>query len=381
MSKMLLDKDLCIKLREVINETDIFFRDSEQGKKFNFICSIMDRFDYAVEFFNSHLKAPTTEDELMYYLVQASIIKDGINYSFKILGMDIIKNNDIFKELYQRDLEGLNGELSDDEYFDYFRSLSFAHPFKTDKSIPNLIPGEIQYSPYCLISRTGFRNEKDSVGVYVYSNKRKPFPITMPFEILQKYIKWKYSLLNNVIDAFENIIIGMENEWKKRKVNRKLDDISILNDIKDILKERYMEYDYIDDLIDYLTCNITEKSNKDNIQIFREAIIDEIPNICDSIDEFDFDKFHSIMNNLLNIRPKAHPMMHYQLEKIFCYLNDDGYGDAEWGLVQADAFAKEFAKKWVVIKPYDMSNKEIKLLAHVACYLEYKEQMMEGKNE
>ena len=72
-------------------------------------------------------------------------------------------------------------------------------------------------------------------------------------------------------------------------------------------------------------------------------------------------------------------MMHYQLEKIFCYLNDDGYGDIEWGLIQADAFAKEFAKKWVIIKPYDMSFKEIKLLANVACYLEYQEQNKESK--
>ena len=74
-------------------------------------------------------------------------------------------------------------------------------------------------------------------------------------------------------------------------------------------------------------------------------------------------------------------MMHYQLEKIFCYLTEDGYGDVDWGLIQADAFSKEFAKKWVLIKPYDMSFKEIKLLVYVACYLEYQEQLMEGKNE
>ena len=67
-------------------------------------------------------------------------------------------------------------------------------------------------------------------------------------------------------------------------------------------------------------------------------------------------------------------MMYYQIEKIYSCLNDD-YGDVEWGLIQAEAFANEFAKKWVTINPRSMNFDEIKLLTGVACYLEYKEQM------
>lgn len=66
-------------------------------------------------------------------------------------------------------------------------------------------------------------------------------------------------------------------------------------------------------------------------------------------------------------------MMHYQLEKIFCDLNYD-HGNIEWGLIQAEAFSKEFAKKWVIIKPREMDFDEIKMLTNVACYLEYMEQ-------
>ena len=96
--------------------------------------------------------------------------------------------------------------------------------------------------------------------------------------------------------------------------------------------------------------------------------------ICDALDNYETDVMNDLCNSVLSLRPKAHQMMHYQLEKIFCYLNDDGYGDIDWGLTQADAFSKEFAKKWVVIKPYEMNFNEIKLLTSVACYLEYKEQ-------
>ena len=74
-------------------------------------------------------------------------------------------------------------------------------------------------------------------------------------------------------------------------------------------------------------------------------------------------------------------MMNYQLEKIFGYLNDYNHIESmEWGLKQAEAFSKEFAKKWVIIKPQEMDFDEIKMLTRVACYLEYMEQK-EGKNE
>jgi len=76
------------------------------------------------------------------------------------------------------------------------------------------------------------------------------------------------------------------------------------------------------------------------------------------------------------LRPrKAHQMMSYQLEKIFCYLDDDHYWmDTDWGLRQAKAFSREFAKDWVVIEVNNMGFDEIKLLVSIACYKEAKKQ-------
>ena len=68
-----------------------------------------------------------------------------------------------------------------------------------------------------------------------------------------------------------------------------------------------------------------------------------------------------------------HPHAHYQLEKIHCYLNENG-SDVDWGLIQAENFSREFATKWVKIEPRKMSFTEIKMLTCVACYLEFKEQ-------
>lgn len=100
-----------------------------------------------------------------------------------------------------------------------------------------------------------------------------------------------------------------------------------------------------------------------------KKIIKAIPIICDCIDNMNYEELYQITNPLLNpyIR-EVYPMMHYQLEKIYSYLNDNGYGGIYLGLTQADLFSKEFAKDWVNINIVGMSFIEIKLLVTIACY-------------
>lgn len=381
------DVQLCFNLREVVNRTDIFYKDKLQSKKFDFICAFMDRFDFAVNYLNEHNSKPKTEIDFMTYLTQASIIRDGINLCYKLLGIEKDKTNIFFKDYCLRDI-GCEPE-SDDRFYDYFRSLSFAHPLDTNKSIPDRINEEKQFSPYCLLDLYNFKNDQNSIGVMVYSNMRENFSLTIPFEVLTNYLKYKYELLVNIIEKFNLIIEDMEENWKKRKVNRNGSSVTILKDVSNILQERYLEHDYIDDLIEYLETDLSDKSNETNVEIFRDKIKELIPSICNALDDYRTDDLYNICREVLYLRPKAHPMMYYQLEKIYCYLNFDGqyekdkieykvnncmYTNVEWGLIQAEKFSKEFAKKWVIIKPYKMNFKEIRLLTSVACYLEYKEQ-------
>ena len=75
MNKEMLDSNLCNKLREVVNKTDIFYKDKIQSQKFDFICAFMDRFDFAVNYLNEHTTKPKTEIEFMTNL---SIVFIGI---------------------------------------------------------------------------------------------------------------------------------------------------------------------------------------------------------------------------------------------------------------------------------------------------------------
>ncbi len=370
-----LNSKLVQDLRDVINKTDIFIKDPIEKEKFNLICAIMDRFDSSINFLNENQTFPKSENDFINFLVHVSIIRDGINKVFEVLGLKIKNDNKIFEQYYKRDLPNINKEINDDRFYEYFRSLAFAHPFVTNRSIPNVIDKtEIQYSPYVLTNLGYFWKDKNSIGVEVYSNKRNSFSISFPFEKLKEYVKWKYEMILDIISEFENIINKKEKVWKQHKVKRNLPDIEILEDIKIILEERCMDSEGIDELIKYLNCECTLDENYESVKKFKNAIKKIIPDICNALDNYEHDEIYNIIRDILYPKPKAHQMLHYQLEKIYCYLNED-YGDAEWGLIQAEAFANEFAKKWVTINPRSMSFDEIKLLTSVACYLEYKEQM------
>lgn len=382
----LLDANLCKKLREVINKTDIFIKDEEENKKFNLVCALMDRFDTTVKYINS-IEKIKSEDEFILFMVHVCIIKDGIKYIKEVLNINCEEDSKIFEEIYRKypiELPEII-EYSDDQFFEYFRSLVFAHPFLTNRSIPNRMEGEIQYSPFIIANRFTFKGENKLLSVKVYSNKRNnSFFIDVPFERLRKYIKLKYEELNEVIEKFENIIKRKETEWKKRKVKRDLCDVEILNDVKSILQERCYDYDIIDELIIYLTCDSTLKENEKSVHKYRIAIEEIIPKLCDAVDNYNHDELYDLTYLILHVTPKVHQEeMNYQLEKIFCYLNEDykGSEDFKWGLKQAENFANGFAKKWVTIKPYQMDYNEIKMLTRVACYLEYKEKNRRKINE
>ena len=381
----LLNQQLCDELRDVINETDIFIKDEEESEKFLFICTLMDRFDTVVKYINEHQKKPDSEEELIIFMVYSCIIKDGIDYIKKSLKIGKSEDRKIFEYIYKKEPINIseNIQFDDDKFFSYFRSLLFAHPLDTSKSIPKREKGEIQYSPYIVMEPLYTTTFIDPIGTAIYSTKREIMePLLISFESLKEYIKCKYEELNDVITKFKQIIEEKETEWKKHKVNRDQEAVDGLKDCVNILEERYMDTYEIHKLITYLTCENSFEENIENVNKYRNEIKRIIPSICDAIDSHDIEKLYSIVSFVLYVRPNAHEMMYYQLEKIFGYLNyeNDNSDDIEWGLKQAELFAQGFAKKWVVIKPREMDFDEIKMLTQVACYLEYMEQK-EGKNE
>ena len=88
-----------------------------------------------------------------------------------------------------------------------------------------------------------------------------------------------------------------------------------------------------------------------NVEKFRKAIESKIPSLCDSVDELDYEKMEDALS-IIYARPKnMHQMAHYQLEKIYSYLDEridyiDPASNEYWGLQQAYEFSQEFAKNF-----------------------------------
>lgn len=283
-------------------------------------------------------------------MVYSCIIKDGIDYIKKSLKIGKSEDRKIFEYIYKKEPINIseNIQFDDDKFFSYFRSLLFAHPLDTSKSIPKREKGEIQYSPYIVMEPLYTTTFIDPIGTAIYSTKREIMePLLISFESLKEYIKCKYEELNDVITKFKQIIEEKETEWKKHKVNRDQEAVDVLKDCVNILEERYMDTYEIHKLITYLTCENSFEENIENVNKYRNEIKRIIPSICDAIDSHDIEKLYSIVSFVLYVRPNAHEMMYYQLEKIFGYLNyeNDNSDDIEWGLKQAELFAQGFAKK------------------------------------
>ena len=205
----LLNQQLCDELRDVINETDIFLKDKKESEKFLFICALMDRFDTVVKYINEHQKRPDSEEELIIFMVYSCIIKDGIDYIKKSLKIGKSEDRKIFEYIYKKEPINIpdNVKFDDDKFFSYFRSLIFAHPLYTSRSIPMSEENEIQYSPYIVMEPLYTTTFIDPIGTAIYSNKREIMePLLISFESLKEYIKDKYEELNDVLTKLKEII-------------------------------------------------------------------------------------------------------------------------------------------------------------------------------
>ena len=150
----LLDEQICRDLRSVINETDIFVKDSVEKEKFDLTCAVMDRIDSSLKYINDHLYTPKDETEFITFIIHCCTIKDAVNFIFKKLNIRKIDDGNFFKNILMGKPFGMSendaSKIPDDKFFEYFRSLVFAHPFETNRAIPNIIKGENSIFSLCI---------------------------------------------------------------------------------------------------------------------------------------------------------------------------------------------------------------------------------------
>lgn len=383
--EVFLNPDVYREFRNAFNETPLFMYNEEYKTCFNLFCAVTDRLESCIEYLNGHAETPKTEEDFLSFVMFSCMVLDAVKHVLKQLDIEKIDKIDYFQNICLS--KPLNIEKhkcpTDDKFFEYLRSIMFAHPFETNRP-KFFMKHEIQYSPWVIANNpaTKFRGIKDGVGVRIYSNKFDEIKdLIFSFDVLKKYIKSQYLLLDLATEKVKEIVSLKEIEWKKHKINRSLDYLDILKEIKDILKLRHEEYYDVETVIRYMGCKNTLKENLTSVERFKQGIIEIIPDLCDAIDSLNYEMATEKLDYILHQRPwKMHSMANYQLGKIYCDLNETQIvSKREWTLEQVELFSKEFAKKWVTIIPQEMSFDEIKLLVTVSCYLEKIEQEKEKR--
>lgn len=377
---MFLDPKIAHNFREIINSSEIFRRSEKLKERFNLICVVMDRMDSAVNYLNKHSDDPQTEEDFICFLVYACMVKDAISKLYENIyhrKPEYVTQKKYFCDVKQYGKMVFTEENcpTDDIFFEYLRSMAFAHPFETShRKRPFIDNDETQYCPWVIVhgAYVGIR-------VYTSSDKFVIEDLTFAFENLKNYIKERYEYLKEMTTWAEQEITGQNEEWAQHRVKRSEDVFETIASIKEIYAERFYEPYEIEEIERYLKCDVSIPQNIANINKYKDALRYSVIKICDALDDFEVHDLDSATDDIFAWPRNAHSMMHYQLEKIMCYLNDGcDYRDKQWGLKQAEAFSKEFAKKWVAFDFDKMSDDEIKLTVSAACYLEYMEQEGNG---
>ncbi len=378
--KEYFDASLLREFRDNINSSNVFVHVPEYKHLWNLICVLMDRLDSTIHYLNNHIDQPKTEEDFVFFLVYASILKDGV-YKFyeNIYGIKpkTIENKRWFKDTcdYSKTLFDENSCPTDDVFFEYLRALAFAHPFGVDnRSRPFMKSNEIHYSPW-VISKSEFGFGKDYVGLRIYSNKYNDLKdVFISFGNLKKYLLERYSLFKTFIKWGSEEIMKQNQKWLETKIDRSQNPLETLESACLILESRFAGRETIDTAIKILKSSFIFEQNKAAVNHVKERIISQISRLCDCIDNMDYEGMEECLNFLYERPINIHEHANYELEKIFNYLGDEKglrlHGsNEEWGLIQAAQFYESYAKKFVVIDFEAMTNLEIKILIKTSLIL------------
>ena len=381
-----LNPSFCRDFREAINSSPIFGYDPKYMARYHLSCAVMDRLDTCIEKLNTYGEYPDSEEDFLVFMMFAAMATDAVKEILAQLGIhkkkDPIYNSDedykYFREAYLNSpIYNPDADIpTDEEFFQHFRSLSFAHPAETSRQ-KFLQKNETQYSPWVIVNRNimRLRGYADEVGVRIYTSlKEDILDLRISFATLKEYVRSRYVRISLATEWVYEQIEAIKTEWQKYKINRAQSAIDVLREIDQILEERFERTDSVKEAIRYLECDLTDEANRSAVEEYRHAIVEQIPALCDAVDDLNHELVEELCYELCKRPREMHQMAGYQLEKIFCNLGDYSSSDVLFGLRQAQYFSEGFAKKWVKIDVNSMSHTEIQLLVRTACYLERREQ-------
>lgn len=384
---VLLNDALCDSMYSTLNDTNVFKYDEELKTKHSQVCAVLDRLRHATSWINDHQDTPVginAPTQLMIFMMFASLIKDSIEKLRGDFGLSAAifdkcrpESRKFFADVCHSDPLNIPEKEcpTDDAFFQYFRSLVFAHSGKVTLSQGILHPHEIQYCPFVIEQGLKYyANEPDDyVGVMIYSTEkdRDGKTLRVRFSVLKEYLKSRYESLRLVLAKIERKIKDSHKTWSKVIVDQDLSPLEQLKFMRGEFVKRCedcMEYE-VGRMIDILEAPCSLVGNEVNVAAYRNEIKNAVPDLVQSFTSFRYSDFIDIVDHFTEHEVDESLKLNYTLRKVFEYLGDKDC--REWAVRDIDMVAHDFAAKWVRIDQSVMSDAEVKMLITLACYNEY----------
>ena len=188
-----LNDNICKEVRRIINSSKIFYRDPKEKDNYSLICAVLNRIDDSVNFLNSNDDKLSKDNDIILFIVHACMVVDAVKIMMKNLNMNPDDYDEVnyFKSVCMSDALRVKETecIKDSKFFEYFRSLVFAHPVDTSRAEFLKKQNEIHYSPFLLSEHNSMR--KNSIGIMIYSSKTPDVKLLyVPHNAIFNYEIW-----------------------------------------------------------------------------------------------------------------------------------------------------------------------------------------------
>ena len=304
-----------------------------------------------------------------------------------IFGLDeqvqeIEKSTECFQE------KGIDGSGSDNDFFEYVRSLASVHPTDTTMHPAYHGPGKVHCSPFVVWIIDGLRRKGD-LSVHIYTSEAND-----EIETLQLYVHRFESYLNKWVGFMDTIMEAVKSFQQKsveELIERPIPEVdefptfaSYINNLRKEYRDRDDGYsDYILEYYEKLFClEITDQQNARKLTLYKNAIRyalgylhTRLQMMCNDDESYTGIKYpepHIFTELYLELwNSKNHhgelSRHHYELEKL-SYLDDSGSFDERYARRLLDKI-KPTINKYVIFTNSE-SAFETKVLISMALYFE-----------
>ena len=398
MYKIYLNPSIINNFRKEINDNidfSIIKKYNNEEAAWNSICAIMDRISDIVIYLNEKElntgKWQRCAFDFFEFIEQAGVLIECIDELYAIYDIPVLNHKTIFKhktinsEFIQK-AKKRNDRIkdSDEDYFQYIRSLSSVHPSKTDrhKAFQN---AKFEVSPYVVWNNGFFALDpkcKGEIVLVTYNNDTNELLTNKNLYIneLFNFIKWKYYSLNYLTKKVRNYYNDMINNLRNKLIRKRSSYGSDEEYLKNLIEESCIRCpnitEILAEILDIKNQTITRKENQCKYNLYYNALIFSVKSLYRQLQNMDFNcrtPIDDLPNQLLlgNIYFKNNGEINYSypLQKIIQLKLESG--DKLFALSQYKVLM-DFFNKYVYITEEDMyslSYDELYVLSQIALYM------------